>query len=153
MTDSGGNLTLYRTPTSEILRHRKEFYGALQGNEEKTSEWLNRIQRQLDRCEFPKFINAEYLLIDKFVCELSDDEREAIGTVNIWTLMELNEYVVNRNGSIDNVAVSATVDIPIRQHQRPSSLSLASMVAVKCEFVSNREQSNQCVSAQVLNFQ
>lgn len=138
MAEISCNLSLYKTPTNEILRHRKEFYGVMARNDEKTTKWLHRIQSQIDRCEFPPMISREYLLIDKFVCELNDDERKFIRSVNIWTLSELNECFFNQTESIGNWEVlGATVDKTNEQQQMPSSLPLTSVVPIKCEVVSN----------------
>lgn len=134
MADIDCNLNLYQAPSIEILRHRREFYGLLQGSEEQTTTWLNRIQSQIDRCEFPSFMSREYLLIDKFVCALNDDEREFIRSVSTWTLMELNEYLANKEMRLNNeVEANSTTDIAIEQNP---AIPMA-LITLKCEFVSN----------------
>lgn len=132
------NLNLYKTPSIEIVRHRKEFYGLWTRCDDEPASWLNRVQIQINRCEFPAVISREFLLIDKFVCELNDEQREFIHKANTWTLAELIDYFANRKGS-NGANPATTIDKSIHHNKQQipsSSLASPSMVAIKCEFVS-----------------
>lgn len=141
MAEVDCSLNLYKAPSNEILQHRKEFHGMWKRFDDEPTIWLDRLQSQFNRCDFPLLMSREYILIDRFVCELNDDEREFIQSVNTWTLMELNEYFLNQKTSADNLEMNATntADETIYHKQRmPSSpLSPPSVVAIKCEFVSS----------------
>lgn len=105
MADSEGNRNLYKTPPNEILRHRKKFYGLTKRCDD-TASWMSRLQSQISRCEFPPVLSREFLLIDRFVCELTDNETEFLRRTNTWTLMELTEYLIDRNISTNRDVVS-----------------------------------------------
>lgn len=118
------NFILYQTPSNKVLRERKEFYDLWRRSDEQSTKWFHRIQSQIGRCEFPPIINAEYLVMDKFVCELNDNEREFIRSVNTWTLKELNEHFGDREVCAGNGGEKCD------QNTQPS-------IAVTCEYVSN----------------
>lgn len=128
------NLNLYKTPSNEVLRKRKEFYGLWKKNVDQTTEWLNQVQSQINRCEFPTLISREYLLIDKCLCELDDSEREFIQSVNTWTLTELNEYFVHRKKETDSTTADTNNQVNETVHLNPLPVAV-----VKCEFVSNSQ--------------
>lgn len=140
------DMNLYKTPSNEILQHRKEFYGLWKRCDDKPALWLKRVRSQIERCDFPPMISREFLLIDKFVCELNDDEREFIRKENTWTVGELTEHFANRKESIVILDANAMtlVDRPIHYERRIPSTSLLSppMVTIKCELVSNVKQFN-----------
>lgn len=121
---------LYKTPSDEILRHRKELYNLWRRIDDQTATWLNRVQRQIDRCDFPPLISREFLLIDRFVCDLNANAREFIQSVDTWTLDQLNEYFADQNIVTDrrvNVTISIDTTFDQKNQQTPS---------VECEFVS-----------------
>lgn len=140
------NFRLYKTPSEEILRHRKEFYSLSRQSDDQTASWLTRIQSQIIRCEFPPLISREYLLIDRFICDLNANAREFIQSVDTWTLQQLNKYFVDQNIVNDhrvNVTISIDSIIDQQSQQKPtssSSSSLSSTINVMgCEFVSAAE--------------
>lgn len=106
------NLGLYKTPSNEIVRHRRAFYGLWKRCDDQTGTWLDRVQNQIRLCEFPPILSPEYLLIDKFVCELGDDERTLIQSIDTWTLMDLTDFADQQ------------ISVP------------SQTIAVACEFVS-----------------
>lgn len=113
------NLNLYKTPSTEIIRHRKEFYGLWKRCDDQTTTWLNRLQNQINRCAFPPVMSREYLLIDKFVCELDGDERELIQSVNTWTLSELIDHFKHRKMNTGcGIQSSHTVNAATDQNQQ-----------------------------------
>lgn len=128
---------MYITPTDEIIQRRCEFYGLWRRCDDETGAWLNRIENLIDRCEFPPFLNREYLLIDKFVCELNTNAREFIQSENTWTLTKLKEYFFDQkivaNSRVNvNISIDGTFDHPTQQ------LPLSSSVfSVNRELVSN----------------
>lgn len=91
MTESIDDSELYKIPSDAVIKHRKEFYALVRKKDEQSKVWLNRVQKQMKCCKFPKLV--EYLLIDKFMCELNHDEKNAIRIASgIWSVKQLNEY-------------------------------------------------------------
>lgn len=135
MTQIGFHLDLYKIPSNEILRHRKEFYGLWKRCDDQSTTWLNRVQSKINHCRFPPVMSREYLLIDKFVCALDDDdEREYIQSVSTWTLSELKKYFeqrkVDTGPRIPSInAVSNTTFVRNKQE-------MPTFRAVKCGIVS-----------------
>lgn len=85
MVDTITDRKLYKIPTNEIPDNRRKLFGLKREIDESTKTWLNRVCSQMDLCDFPKSI--EYILTDKFMCELSNDERALIrGTDTNWSL-------------------------------------------------------------------
>lgn len=132
------DLRFYKTPSDEIIRYRKEFYGLWRRCDDETATWLNRVQSLINHCEFPPVLSREYLLIDRFVCELNPNAREFIQSVSTWTLEQLKEYffdqkIVPNNRVNVNISIDETIEHP--NQQLPSALS-SSAFALDCEFVS-----------------
>lgn len=121
------NSNLYKTPSTKIIRHRKEFYSFWKRCDDETGTWLNRLQSQINLCEFPPVMSREYLLIDKFVCELEDDERAFIYSIDTWTLEQLTEYFLHQKS--DFVSVNDIFD-------ENSGIPSSSLIQVKWESVS-----------------
>lgn len=131
MVDALSHLILYKTPSIEIIRHRKEFYGLWKRCDDQTFTWLNRVQNKIDRCEFPPVLSRDYLLVDRFVCALDDDERKFVQSVNTWTLKELQDYFDHRQADTDyGIQSSQTAIDENEQKEMPTFCD------VKCEFVS-----------------
>lgn len=108
MADTVFNLQLYTIQSNEILRNRRAFYGLLRRSEDKTTAWLKQVKNCIRRCEYPKII-MEFLLFDRFICELNDNELTSMESVNkSWTLQQLLEHFYG-TGHIETV--SAVVDI------------------------------------------
>lgn len=87
------DLNLYKIPSDAIIQNRQIFYALLREHGESTKAWLKRVQFCINRCEFPEFI--EYLLIDKFICELNRNENEYFRMAHSWTLKQLNKYFMD----------------------------------------------------------
>lgn len=147
MSEADRNLDLYKTPSAEILQHRREFYGMSRRYDDQSGPWLSQVQRQLNRCQFPELLSREYLLIDRFVCELNSNARGFVQSVDSWTLAQLEQYFVDQNIVSDHrVNVSISIDSTIEdenQEQSSSSAaspsSLLSVDTTECEFVSYSE--------------
>lgn len=122
MVDSIGNLVLYRTPSKAVIKNRREFYALRKKRGESTEKWLKRVRTHVNCCEFLTF--SEYLLIDKFICGLNNEEIESIQNAHTWTLELLNEYFISQPAGN---AVNTAVD---DQNQ------IVSLDIVKCESVS-----------------
>lgn len=136
MTGSIDTVDLYKIPSDTVLKHRKAFYGLWRRSDDQTTTWLKRVRDCIRRCKFPKLI--EFLLIDKFVCELSRDEKKSIRTAaNTWSLEQLSEYFHGQNAVIGcgsrGKNATVAVDNAIDQNQMTSS---SLMVTVKRELVS-----------------
>lgn len=99
------DLDFYKIPSNTIIQNRKEFYGLRRESGEQIKSWLNRVRSYINRCEFPIFV--EYLLIDKFVCELNSDEKRFICTaLDIWTVKRLNKYLRDQTGETEHMDVN-----------------------------------------------
>lgn len=134
MTEIGSSSLFYTAPSTEILKHRREFYGSWKRCDDQIGTWLGRVQNQIDRCEFPSVLSCEYLLIDKFVCELDDNERAFIQSANTWTLLELKRYFKVRKVVTDQLSTSKSTDQNVEM--QPGTTSSSLLVAVRCEPVS-----------------
>lgn len=95
MSDTTWRRHLYKAPKKEILQNRKAFYDLKRGKNESIDEWLKRIQKCINCCDFPIFV--EFLLIDRFVCGLNKSEMEIILDTETWSLKQLLEYFLNQN--------------------------------------------------------
>lgn len=77
---------LYKIPSDEVLENRREFYGLAREVGETIEKWLYRVFSHIDGCDFPK--SVEYILTDKFVCELETDERQFLRkAAPNWSMM------------------------------------------------------------------
>lgn len=96
MSDTKCKPNLYKPPKKEILKNRKAFYDLKRKKSESTDKWLERIQKCIDCCDFPKFM--EFILIDRFVCGLNKTEMEIILKTENWSLKQLLEHFLNQSG-------------------------------------------------------
>lgn len=94
MVDSNSTISAYKIPSHEILKKRRKFYGLRKEVGESVERWLKRVQLCIDYCEFPKGI-IEFLLIDRYICELNDNELKAIERVDTWSVEQLLRYYLN----------------------------------------------------------
>lgn len=94
MVDSNSTISAYKIPSHEILKERRKFYGSRKEVGESVERWLKRVQLCIDYCEFPKGI-IEFLLIDRYICELNDNELKAIERVDTWSVEQLLRYYLN----------------------------------------------------------
>lgn len=76
MADKVCDRKLYRIPSDKILDKRRGFYGLKRKNGETIEKWLNRVFSHIDDCDFSE--SVEYILTDKFICQLNIEEREFI---------------------------------------------------------------------------
>lgn len=108
MVDTVCDWRVYRTPSNEILRNRRTFYGLQRRIQEPVQQWLKRIQTGIRGCEFPKII--EFLLIDRFVCGLNSTELKSIRRVHTWTLKQLMEMFLTQNIESDPIESNSAHD-------------------------------------------
>lgn len=132
------HLNLYQTPSLEILQYRKDFYGLLRRSDEQSAAWLKLVKNQMNRCEFPMLISRDYLLIDRFICNLNSNAREFVQSVDTWTLQKLNEYFVDQDiVTANRVNVTISIDAAIDEQEVSSLSSVSSLrIVTPCEFVS-----------------
>lgn len=77
---------LYKIPSNEILDSRREFYGLKRNLGETIEKWLNRVCSHMGDCDFPE--SVEYIVTDKFVCELTANERQLIRKADTnWSMI------------------------------------------------------------------
>lgn len=83
MDDKVPNRKLYKIPSNNILDNRREFYN-LTKNVETKEKWLERVSGHIDDCDFSK--KREYILADRFICELNTEEQDHIRTAGFnWS--------------------------------------------------------------------
>lgn len=72
-------------PPNDILNNRRKFYDLKAEDTETIDKWFERIFNHIDNCNFAK--EAEYILTDRYVCELDTKERDNIheGDLN-WSI-------------------------------------------------------------------
>lgn len=100
MAGTSFNWELYGIPSKAILQKRRDFYGLRRRKRESTSQWLNRIQKCINCCKFPSFV--EFLVIDQFVCGLDANEFKSIQSAQkSWTLKQITELFLDRK-NIEN---------------------------------------------------
>lgn len=89
------NLNLYKIPSKIIRQNRKIFHDLHRNDAEPMELWLDRVESALNRCEYPVF--AKFLLIDKFMSEMNNDEIEIMVQSDIrrytWSYKQLREYI------------------------------------------------------------
>lgn len=85
----------YKIPSNKTRRNRSLFHGLKKNRRELIKKWFQRVQSHISHCEFEKL--TEILLIDKFFCELNDEEIKSFQGTDTWTLNQLNEYFSCRN--------------------------------------------------------
>lgn len=106
MVDSVSDWNVYKTPSKQILRNRRAFYGLQRKAQEPVEQWLKRIQSSIRCCEFPSII--EFLLIDRFVCGLNRNELKTIQCVQNWTVNQLIDMFSNQNIKNDSTEPNLT---------------------------------------------
>lgn len=104
-------------------------------NDEQPQAWLDRVQCQIILCGFSKIV--EYLLIDRFMCELNANEIESIrhAAVDSWTFGQLHAYFDNWNVDVSQLDMGNDT---IEQYDCLNVYM--SPVNIKCEFVSKNKQ-------------
>lgn len=78
---------LYQFPPEFVLKNRREFYLSQKENTESISKWLYRIGNCIKDCDFGAISN--FLLIDKFFCELGDEDIRKFQNDATWSLEQL----------------------------------------------------------------
>lgn len=127
------NRDFYKTPSDEVLRHRREFYSLRGRSDDQTISWLERVQSQINRCAFPLLMSPEYLLIDKFVCSVNEDERELIRCVDASTIWDLFEYLFSQTNATDNFQSNGANAIDERiQHNQDISHIVIIIIGNAC---------------------
>lgn len=82
---------LYEIPDSTIIEHRIEFYSMHKESTEALEKWLHRVRNSVDYCQFGTL--RDFLLMDKFFCELNDDEIQILNNTETWLFNELDAAV------------------------------------------------------------
>lgn len=131
MDDPIYDVNVYRLPVKEILRNRREFFGLWRRSDDKTVNWLERVQSCIHRCKFPTNI-FEFLLFDRFVCGLNANELESIQNVNnSWTFKQLLEHV--SSGDIDTGHTKS--DVSNLNQSESTSLDLVKSEPVGVKYI------------------
>lgn len=99
----------YQIPSNEILENRKEFHRLKRGISESIEVWLNEVQNHANCCDFSKFV--DFLLTDKFFCELNNDERDLIRSRNLRSPQQLHDYVGKRNVDHGRIDINGSINL------------------------------------------
>lgn len=95
MTESLVHSNFYQTPAERVLQSRKTFYLTQKQHTESIADWLWRIRECINNCDFGEL--NDFLLIDKFIGELGNDEVQSFRNVQAWKLDQLYETVLNHS--------------------------------------------------------
>lgn len=118
----------YRIPSEETRKNRKLFYNLHRERDESIKSWLDRVQSRSNYCDFMKFTN--FLVIDKFTCELKYNEKRLIENSNTWSLEQLKKYLFNQKIHTESMRANVEAEQKINQNEN------APIAIVKCESVS-----------------
>lgn len=128
------DMDTYKIPSEEIRKNRKLFYNLRRERDELIKSWLDRVQNRSNCCEFMKFTN--FLVIDKFTCELKYNEIKSIErNSNTWSLKQLKKYLLNQKIHTESESANVKAEQTINQNEN------APIDIVKCESVSYFQQS------------
>lgn len=109
MADPQLDLDVYKIPSNEILKNRREFYGLRRKDVDETTIWLKRVEYYIRRCEFPT-IFVQFLLVDRCICGLNNTELATIQNANNWTLNKLLDHFANPNFDFENVGPNISIN-------------------------------------------
>lgn len=128
------DMDTYKIPSEEIRKNRKLFYNLRRERDELIKSWLDRVQNRSNCCEFMKFTN--FLVIDKFTCELKYNEIKSIErNSNTWSLKQLKKFLLNQKIHTESECANVKAEQIIDQNEN------APIDIVKCESVSYFQQS------------
>lgn len=111
---------LHKIPSKKVLKNRRAFFGLWRRCDDKTSTWLERVQNQINNCDFPTNI-MEFLLFHRFICELNANELESVRKVSkSWTLKQLLEHFLIKNIDSEHMEADLTENKIFYQNQNLS---------------------------------
>lgn len=94
MSKPSKNIVAYKLPSETIRKNRQSFYNLHRRNGEQRKTWFERIQSVANCCKFARC--RQFMIIDKFICELNANEVEQIKPkIDTWSLKQLTDYLVN----------------------------------------------------------
>lgn len=99
---------LYRISCDAVVRSRRAFYSSHKETTETITNWLWRTQQCIKDCEFGGL--ADFLLIDKFICELSGEEMQQFQTVQSFSLAQLYEVASKPQFHTDSCKTESEFD-------------------------------------------
>lgn len=106
------NLNAYKIPSKKIRQNRRMLYDLHRNDDEPIDLWLDRVERGINCCEYPVF--AKFLLIDKFMSEISGDEIEMMiqsdARRRTWSYKQLREYILDWNKRIRHIDTNIIPD-------------------------------------------
>lgn len=85
-------MIVYKTPSTAVFHNRQQFHATHKVPSETTSDWFKRLQLFIEKCEFESL--SEYMLIEKFISGLNDEDFQKISQVSTWTTEELVLVVI-----------------------------------------------------------
>lgn len=117
-------MIVYKTPSTVAFHRRQQFHAAQKNPSETISDWFMRLQLFIDKCEFESV--CDYMLIEKFISGLSDEDFEKISQVPTWTTEDLVLVVIGNPQIFKNVS---------RENQLQVNINDILSLQVKCETV------------------
>lgn len=128
-------LNSYKIPTKKIRDQRKVFYDLHRNDAEPCDLWLKRVESAINRCEFPVF--AKFLLIDKFTCELTNDEIELIIQSDVrrrtWSYKQLREFILNHKKDMQNIEIKTKPDNVVQPNDEVILLNVVKSEPVRIQ--------------------
>lgn len=103
----GTESKLYGIASDAVVKSRREFYSSQKEATESIANWLWRTQECIQNCEFGAL--ADFLLIDKFICELSCDEMQKFRNVETFSLEQLYETASEPQFHADNTCPESKI--------------------------------------------
>lgn len=73
----------YKTPSLISLQNRKFFHKCHRKPTENNGDWFTRLRDSVSSCSYGIF--SSFMLIDKFVSELNDENFEKISKKSTWS--------------------------------------------------------------------
>lgn len=130
MSKTSKNVFLYKIPSNKIQENRQEFYDLSRESDEEMKKWFDRIQSVVRCCKFARC--RQFLIIDKFICDLGTDEIECIkrAITDRWSLQQLNKYFMDQNAQVKRTKPIFTYNKNVDGNRK------SPVKAIKCEVVS-----------------
>lgn len=115
-------MIIYKTPSTVVFHNRQQFHATHKVPGENTSDWFKRLQLFIGKCEFETL--TEYMLIEKFISGLNNEDFEKISQVPTWTTEELILVVIGNPHIFKNST---------RENRQPVNIGDILSGHIKCE--------------------
>lgn len=86
---------MYQTPSTAAFQSRRQFHATHKTQSETIPDWFKRLQHLTSKCEFENV--SDYMLIDKFISGLNDNDFNRLSQVAAWTTEEMVLVVIGNS--------------------------------------------------------